>query len=458
MTIPNSPFRRPHPLILLALVLLATASTAFLLHARAAQGQAYYVAPDGNNSSGDGSVERPWATITHAVNSVPDGSTILVEPGTYVGEVRLDRIFTTGITISSQTPYQAKLRNLPGEKGVRSFCGRAITLEGFDIAHEGANPIDNLVHIQATDGVDATSGAPCATREITVRGNIIHDSLNNDLLKINNGAQQITVTGNLFYNQRGSDEHIDINSVINVVVQDNIFLNDPDNGTQPHAFIVVKDSNDNDDGLTGTRDITLRRNVFLGWAGSVGYGFIQIGEDGKPYYEAQNVLVENNLLLHHSVNQMNAPFAVMGSRDVTIRNNTFVGDGPTGAWLRVYRFDQNQPAENVRFFNNIWSRPPVASTASRARRRARSAVTRSTAISTGMVANPSPLMRTRRSMSTMMGAPCWTTPRCRAYLASCRRSGMRGKAASPMAQRASRAPLPTWGAATAPCRTAARPA
>ena len=61
---------------------------------------------------------------------------------------------------------------------------------------------------------------------ITLRNNILHDSYNNDILKINNGAGQITVEGNIFYNQTGSDEHMDVNSVTDVVIQDNIFLND----------------------------------------------------------------------------------------------------------------------------------------------------------------------------------------------------------------------------------------
>lgn len=61
-------------------------------------------------------------------------------------------------------------------------------------------------------------------RQITIRNNVIHDSRDNDLLKINYGASEVTVEGNLFYNQSGSDEHIDINSARGVVVQDNVFF------------------------------------------------------------------------------------------------------------------------------------------------------------------------------------------------------------------------------------------
>lgn len=36
---------------------------------------------------------------------------------------------------------------------------------------------------------------------ITLRNNIIHDSYNNDLLKIVSGARHIFIEGNIFYNQ-----------------------------------------------------------------------------------------------------------------------------------------------------------------------------------------------------------------------------------------------------------------
>ena len=64
------------------------------------------------------------------------------------------------------------------------------------------------------------------SEDVVFRNNIFHDSWNNDILKINNGARRVTVEGNVFYNQTGSDEHMDVNSVTDVVIQDNIFFND----------------------------------------------------------------------------------------------------------------------------------------------------------------------------------------------------------------------------------------
>jgi hypothetical protein len=320
-----------------------------------AQPTTYYVATNGNDNGGSGTAAAPWATLSYAIREVPDGSTILVRPGTYTGLVRLDESFTVGVTVRSETPYQARLRN-DGQVLI-VYRGQGITIEGFDIAHTGPGAGALVVQIQNLRDSGVVS-------RITLRNNIIHDSYNNDLLKINNGAQNIVVTGNLFYNQSGSDEHIDINSVTDVQVQENIFLNDfagseRANGNDTSAYVVIKDSNGNEDGLLGSKNITLRRNIFLNWEGSTGYGFVQVGEDGTANYEAEEVLIENNLLLGNSANPMRAPFAMMGVRNVTVRHNTIVGNLPvTGGFVaRLYNFGDNQPNVNIRFYNNIWADP-----------------------------------------------------------------------------------------------------
>ena len=345
-----------HQLRSVSSLLLALALLVGLAASRpvAAQPGSFYVATNGSDVPANGSSAAPWATIGYAITRVPDGSTILVRPGEYSGQVRLDASFAQGVSVRSEQPYQARLRH--NAQVVIIYNGQGITLEGFDIAHSGPGAGALVVHIQNLRSQGVVS-------RITLRNNIIHDSYNNDILKINNGAQNITVSGNLFYNQTGSDEHIDINSVREVVVQDNIFLNDfagsgRSNANSTSAYVVIKDSNGNDDGLLGSRDITLRRNIFLSWEGSVGYGFVQVGEDGTANYEADGVLLENNLLLGNATNRMRAPFAVMGSRNVTIRNNTVSGDLPASAFgMRLYSFGDNQPNAELRFYNNLWSDP-----------------------------------------------------------------------------------------------------
>ena len=175
---------------------------------------------DGDDSTGDGSSAKPWATITHALDSVPDGSTILVRPGLYQGRIRVRGYFSQGVVVRAEIPYQAILEHNDRVLTAYTQVGgvRGITIEGFEIRHSGSGSGALVFHI---DG-----GGDGSVSHIVVRNNILHDSYNNDILKINNGAHHITVEGNLFYNQTGSDEHIDVNSVSNVVVQDNVFFND----------------------------------------------------------------------------------------------------------------------------------------------------------------------------------------------------------------------------------------
>jgi hypothetical protein len=141
---------------------------------------------------------NPWATITHALDSVPDGSTILVRPGDYMGRVRLRGTFAQGVTVRSEVDYQARLRH--SDTVVTAYTHssgcRDITLEGLDIAHSGPGAGALVIHIDG-DGNESVS-------HITLRNNVLHDSYNNDILKINHATHHITVEGNIFCSQTGS--------------------------------------------------------------------------------------------------------------------------------------------------------------------------------------------------------------------------------------------------------------
>ncbi len=270
----------------------------------------------------------------------------------YAGLNEVDRRFARGILLRAAHPYGAVIQ---GRGTVIDVNGaRNLTLEGFQFQHSGPSGSAALVYISARNGTSAD--------HITFRNNIFHDSQGDDLLKMLERAHHIVVRGNVFYNQGNDEQHIDVNSVTNVRIRNNIFFNAfelsgrTETKTTKH-YIVVKDSDGNQDGLLGSSHVIIDGNVMLNWEGGL-ESFVGIGNDGKSYYEARNILIQNNLIIGNSIAPMYASLSVSGAEDVDVLNNTVVGDLPSDAYaFHVDIKGSNPKNRNIRFSNNVWCDP-----------------------------------------------------------------------------------------------------
>jgi len=347
---------------LLALLLLALP--------RAARGANYYVDPGGSDTTGDGSMAKPWATIAYAVNSgvsTAGGDTVIVRDGTYSGVNTIQRGFASTVTVRAENDFHAVLTNVAGgEEVIRVWVdGDAhITISGLvmtnlDTSYTCPNGRETyfLVHFQ-----DASY--------VTLANNILFGNnapgTCNEILKLNRAdpnafTHDILVQGNVFYDHApapGADL-IDSDGSSSIEIVDNIFF---DNAmeTQSQSFWTLKGQPAGAPAVPFPRH-KLHRNVFLSWAGLPDQAFIQLGEDGLAQYEFTDALIENNLMIGDSPLQMSAPLQFKGAEGITVRANSLVGPFTAGAFgFRIGTEGMNPPIMNVTATNNLFDAPTGA--------------------------------------------------------------------------------------------------
>ncbi|MBW2260860.1 MAG: hypothetical protein JRG91_02720 [Deltaproteobacteria bacterium] len=354
-----------------------------LCSARMAWGADYYVATDGSNTTGDGSIGAPWATITFASNSgipVSGGHTIIVRDGEYNGATYLIRGFENPVIIRAEHLYMAKLSNLDydstgnitdGSEALQVYIrGEAnITIQGFVIsnhdpsrscADDGSERSADLVHFQ-----DVT--------HLTFRNNIVFGNnapgTCNDMVKINRGGdayypREIHITGNVFYDHPAGSGVDLIDSVRpgELDITGNIFfVRDVDIYAQ--SFITIK-REVTEAGMPEwarpPRDprYVIARNVFLNWGGKGDQAFLQFGEDGVSDHEITHALVENNLFIGNSPDMIAGAMQFKGVRDVVVRANTIVGDLPGSSYgFRIGTEGSNPTVGEIFIRNNVFCDP-----------------------------------------------------------------------------------------------------
>ena len=80
-----------------------------------------YISPDGNDNTGDGSIEKPWFDLQKAVNNAQPGTHIVCRGGTYIQKVQSDKKYTVRITNSGTADKPIVIRCYDGEKPTFDF-------------------------------------------------------------------------------------------------------------------------------------------------------------------------------------------------------------------------------------------------------------------------------------------------------------------------------------------------
>ena len=82
----------------------------------------YYIAPDGNDQTGDGTIERPWLNLQYAVDHAAAGDHIVCRGGTYKPTMKKDGSkYTVRITTSGTAEAPIVVRSYKAEKPVFDF-------------------------------------------------------------------------------------------------------------------------------------------------------------------------------------------------------------------------------------------------------------------------------------------------------------------------------------------------
>ena len=369
--------------------------------------------------------EQPFATINYAAQQVPDGSTIVVASRHLPGSV------DPGAERYRQGPGAPLGDPLPGPAAQpRRPGGPLLRLPGRH--HRGLRHRPRGAGCRAHRGPDRRRRRQ-GRRDIVLRNNVLHDSYEQRHPQDQQRrARRARGRATSSTTRPASDEHIDVNSVARRdhrgqrLLQRLRRLEAAPPGDSA-SFIVIKDSNDDEDGILGSQNITVRRNVFLGWQGGSGARLRAGGRGRQAVLRGARRDGREQPVPGRLVGEpMRSPFGVKGGERTIFRNNTVLGDLPGKAFAtRINREGDNRKGETIRFYNNVWD-DPTGTMSHFSRHPATTTWASFTHLAqpvTGTAARPSPSASRTPSTTPPTAPGWWPTRGCPIRAACARRAG-----------------------------------
>ncbi len=226
----------------------------------------FYVATNGNDSTGTGTQAKPWKTIQKAADSVGTGSTVLIQPGTYRDAVYISIEATSAnpvvfrgngagviidadgvdrdavyIEASSYVTWEnIRIQEAP-RAGLRVSVSDHVTIRNNVFANNARWGLftdfsdDLLIEGNESFGATIEHGIYFSNSgdRPTIRGNVIHDNyanglhMNGDIYSGGDGIiTSAVVEGNYIYNNGvGGGSGINMDGVQSSTVRNNVIFN-----------------------------------------------------------------------------------------------------------------------------------------------------------------------------------------------------------------------------------------
>jgi parallel beta-helix repeat protein len=149
-----------------------------------------FVATNGSDGKGDGSLRSPFATISKAASAARPGDTVLVRGGVYRQPVAVWNDGTEGARITFR-PYRSERPIIDGGgRGIDAVTigGDYVDWIGFEIRNSGhiglvcwgahhVRLLDNVVHRSVRAGIYVGHSEPYRVHDVEVAGNSVYDNV-----------------------------------------------------------------------------------------------------------------------------------------------------------------------------------------------------------------------------------------------------------------------------------------
>lgn len=337
-----------------------------------------FVAPNGNNETGNGSIDMPYQSIQHAINSSNHGDTISVREGVYYELVKIGNKFTDREQFLTIQPYQNEKVVLDGARRDPKDSKRAaffiensnyIKISGFEIRNITTDSDDffpagilvrgfgnnihitdnNIHHIANTHSEGNAHGLlvygnnPKPIENIVIQNNELHDLTlgSSESLTLTGNITDFLIDHNTLYNNNNIG--IDVAGHYNAC-RENGCIDIARNGTISNNHVTQHSSRDNpayegDDSAPGIYvDGGAHIQIINNYVANNNYG-ISIGSENKSR-NTENIIIQNNVIKRND----KAGLVIGGSKSnknggasgITVKNNHFfANDTKKGEYYEI---------------------------------------------------------------------------------------------------------------------------